>query len=58
MRERAPGVWELIAEAGRARVPGKRRQVSSSFRGTLNDAKKARAALVVELGKGLHTGLV
>jgi integrase len=56
MRERSPGVWELIAEAGRDPVTGKRRQISRSFRGTLTDAKKARAALVVELGKGRHSG--
>lgn len=56
MRERSPGVWELIAEAGRDPVTGKRRQVSRSFRGSLTDAKKARAALVVELSKGRHSG--
>ena len=56
MRERAPGVWELIVEAGRDPVTGKRRQVSRVFRGNLRDAKKARAALLVEVGKGRHTG--
>jgi len=37
-------------------VTGKRRQVSWIFRGNLRDAKKARAALLVEVGKGRHTG--
>ncbi len=56
MRERAPGVWELIVEAGRDPVTGKRRQASRTFRGNLRDAKKARAALLVDVGKGRHTG--
>lgn len=33
MRERSPGVWELIVEAGRDPVTGKRRQASRIFRG-------------------------
>ena len=56
MRERAPGMWELIVEAGRDPVTGKRRQVSRTFHGTVSAAKKARAALLVEVGKGRHTG--
>ncbi len=56
MRERSPGVWELVVEAGRDPVPGKRRQASRVFRGNLRDAKKARAALLVEVSKGRHTG--
>ncbi len=56
MRERSPGVWELIVEAGRDPLTGKRRQVSRIFRGNLRDAKKARAALLVDVGKGRHTG--
>lgn len=56
MRERSPGVWELIVEAGRDPVTGKRRQVSRIFRGTSRDAKKARAELLVEASKGRHTG--
>lgn len=56
MRERSPGVWELIVEAGRDPLTGKRRQVSRTFRGNLRDAKKARAALLVDVGKGRHTG--
>jgi integrase len=56
MRERSPGVWELIVEGGRDPVTGKRRQVSRVFRGSLRDAKKARAELIVDVGKGRHTG--
>ncbi len=56
MRERSPGVWELIVEAGRDPVTGKRRQASRIFRGNLADAKKARAALLVDVDKGRHTG--
>jgi integrase len=56
MRERAPGVWELIVEAGRDPVTGKRRQVSRTFNGNLRDAKQARAALLVEASKGRHSG--
>jgi integrase len=56
MRERAPGVWELIVEAGRDPVTGKRRQASRVFRGNLREAKKARAELLVDVAKGRHTG--
>ena len=56
MRERSPGVWELIVEAGQDPVTGRRRQVSRVFRGNLRDAKKARAELLAEVSKGRHTG--
>jgi integrase len=56
MRERAPGAWELIVEAGRDPLTGKRRQVSRMFYGTMRDAKQARAELLVEVGRGKHQG--
>ena len=56
MRERAPGVWELIVEAGRDPVTGKRRQVRRTFHRNLREAKTARAALLVEASKGRHSG--
>ena len=56
MRERSPGAWELIVEGGRDPVSGRRRQVSRMFVGNLRDAKKARAALIVEDSKGRHSG--
>jgi integrase len=56
MRERSPDVWELVVEAGRDVVTGRRRQVSRVFRGNLRDAKKARAELLAEVTKGRHSG--
>ena len=56
MRERSPGAWELIVEAGRDPVSGRRRQVSRMFYGSLRDATKARAELLVEVGRGHHLG--
>lgn len=56
MRERAPDVWELIVEAGRDPVTGRRRQVSRSFRGNMSSAKKERARLLTEASKGRHDG--
>ena len=56
MRERQPNVWELVVEAGVDPVSGKRRQVSRVFRGTMRDAKKARALLLTEVDNGRHTG--
>ncbi len=56
MRERAPGVWELIVQNGVDPVTGKRLQVSRTFKGNLREAKKARAELLAEASKGKHTG--
>ena len=56
MRERSPGKWELIAEAGRDPVSGRPRQVSRTFYGNLREAKAARSALIVEVSKGRHSG--
>ena len=56
MRERAPGKWELIVQAGRDPVTGKERQISRTFVGNLRDAKKARAALLAEVSAGRHHG--
>ena len=56
MRERAPGVWEIIVEAGRDPVTGRRRQVSRSVRGGVREAKKLRADVLTEVGAGRHSG--
>ena len=56
MRERSPEVWEIVVQAGRDPLTGKHRQVSRTFRGTLRQAKKERAALLTEVSKGRHTG--
>ena len=50
------GYWELVADAGRDPLTGKRRRVTRRFRGNLNEAKKARAALLVEVDRGTHDG--
>ena len=56
MRERSPGVWELVVESGRDPVTGRRRQTSRTFHGTLREAKLARAELLVEASHGQHDG--
>ena len=56
MRERAPGVWEVIVEAGRDPLTGRRRQVSRTIQGTVREAKKMRAELLTEAGLGQHSG--
>src|SRR4051794_9758780 len=56
MRERSAGLWELVVEAGRDPVTGRTRQVSRTFRGSMREAKVARAELLVEVSKGRHTG--
>ena len=35
MRERMPGVWEIVVQAGRDPITGKHRQISRTFRGSL-----------------------
>lgn len=50
------GVWELVADAGPDPVTGRRRRVTRRFHGSKADAKRARAQLVVEVGKGRHAG--
>ena len=56
MRERQPGVWELIVQAGRDPLTGRHRQVSRIFRGGLREAKAARVALLAEVQQGRHSG--
>lgn len=56
MRERKPGVWELVVQNGIDPVTGKRLQVTRTFHGNLRDAKKARAELLAEVSKGRHAG--
>jgi len=50
------GQWELVVDAGRDPLTGKRRRITRRFRGNLNEAKKARAALLVETNQGAHDG--
>lgn len=56
IRERAPDVWELVVEVGRDPVDGRRIQMSRTFHGTMSEAKKARTALLAEVGRGQHSG--
>lgn len=56
MRERSPGVWEIVVESGRDPLTGKRRQVSRAFRGSVREARKFRAELLTEVGDGRHSG--
>ena len=56
MREIRPDVWEVIVEAGRDPVTGKRHQVSRRIRGGRRAAIAARAELMVEVSKGQHDG--
>lgn len=56
VRSVGSGVWELVADAGRDPVTGRRRRITRRFHGSKADAKKARAQLVVEVAKGRHSG--
>ena len=38
MRERTPGVWEIVVQAGRDPITGRHRQVSRTVRGSLGEA--------------------
>jgi integrase len=49
-------VFELSASAGKDPVTGRYRQVHRWFRGTLQEAKVARAEFVAEVKKGRHGG--
>ncbi len=53
---KGPGVWELVVDAGRDPLTGKRRRVTRRFRGNLTEAKRARAKLITEVGQGRHDG--
>ncbi len=54
LREVSPGVFELMASAGKDPLTGRYRQVHRWFRGTLQEAKVARAEFVAEVKRGRH----
>lgn len=56
LRELSPGVFDLMASAGKDPVTGRYRQVHRRFHGTLQEAKVARAGLLAEVKKGRHGG--
>ena len=49
MRERRPGVWELIVQLPRDAATGRAKQLSRTVRGTKREAQRALAALVTEV---------
>lgn len=57
IREVAPDVFELKVSAGRDPLTGRYRQVTRRFRGTLRQAKTARAELLTEVSQGRHVGV-
>jgi integrase len=52
MRERQPGVWELIVSVGRDPLSGKWKRRSRTVRGTKRNAQRALADLVHEVTTG------
>ena len=52
MRERRPGVWELIVQLPRDESAITARQISRTVRGTKREAQRALAALVTEVSAG------
>ncbi len=51
---RGPDAWELVANLGRDRVTGKRRQRSRTFRGTERQADTALAQLVADATRSIE----
>jgi integrase len=52
MRERRPGVWELIVQLPRDPTSGRASQLSRTVRGTKREGQRALAALVAEVSAG------
>jgi integrase len=52
MRERRPGVWELIVQMPRDPSAARARQLSRTVHGTKREAQRALAALVAEVAAG------
>jgi integrase len=52
MRERRPGVWELIVQLPRDPTSARASQLSRTVRGTKRDAQRALAALVSQVSDG------
>ena len=52
MRERRPGVWELIVQLPRDPASGRASQLSRTVRGTKREGQRALAALVAEVSAG------
>ena len=52
MRERRPGVWELIVQLPRDATTARARQLSCTVPGTKRKASRALAAMVAEVAAG------
>jgi integrase len=52
MRERRPGVWELIVQLPRDATSARARQLSRTVSGTKREAQRALAAMVAEVAAG------
>lgn len=48
--------WQVLVDAGRDPITGKRRQVSRNVRGTKKQAEEVLARMLVEAGAGEHSG--
>ena len=55
LRERQPGVWELIVQLPRDPVSGKYKQMSRVVRGTKREAQRHLSALVASVSEGKVT---
>ena len=55
MRERRPGVWELVVQLPRDATTARARQLSRTVHGTKREAQRALAALVTEVSAGKIT---
>lgn len=55
LRKRGPS-WQVLVDAGRDPITGKRRQVSRNVRGTKKQAEEVLARMLVEAGAGAHSG--
>ncbi len=52
LRERRPGVWELIVQLPRDVAGGRTRQLSRTVRGTKREAQRALAAAIADVSAG------
>ena len=56
LRERRPGVWELIVSTGRDPLSGRYLQTSRTFAGSKRQAQRALAELVTDIATGRGSG--
>ena len=56
LRQRKPGVWELVVDLGRDPATGRRQQQSRTLRGTKREAQQELAAMVTRAVAGMQVG--